>query len=92
MTHHIDCNHGKKNYHYLNLIFYFFLNMYLIKKFQNKLLSSSIVCLLAANIILAQQPQVVQPQQQPQPQVQPAQQQVSLLKFSYKIPFPSITN
>ena len=52
------------------------------------------MCLLAANIILAQQqPQVVQPQQQqPQPQVQPAQQQVSLLKFSYKIPFPSISN
>ena len=72
--------------------------MYEIKKndyhFQNKLLSFSIVCLLAANIILAQQqPQVVQPQQQqPQPQVQPAQQQVSLLKFSFKIPFPSITN
>ena len=51
------------------------------------------MCLLAANIILAQQqPQVVPQQQQPQPQVQPAQQQVSLLKFSYKIPFPSITN
>ena len=43
------------------------------------------MCLLAANIILAQQqPQVVQPQQQqPQPQVQPAQQQqqVSLFKI-----------